>query len=426
MVWETAQTMTDDVVARLRSQVPEIEKLEKLVPAAYHEALKKVTLRRALRLYGDKPEVLAEELRLVRACIPKGEADFGTLLEGAFVETPLEFTYKPRLALCTLESKMSVKPLSKHAYGVHAVDSTELLQYFRHGGVFPHYRDGKWRIEVIPHQRCFTGSNKQGNPPEECSQAASIDEAFIYNDVEQTKRLLHRLSKDEAEILRMRYGLDGSKPMDFTEIGDHFVVSSTTASTRYRRALGKLYQLMTGHGVNEANKEKEGNPAIDGKCTSARAYQRDQRYADQHGFVGYLAANRIIRRMRDDHFGRHKPEQADELYRNCVKHFLEGDGQSHKKLKEYLTEKLGEEVGSRLFREAMQAKGVRIEFNRQILPYFEAAGDGGSLAFDHNALLPLDAVHSIHFNGGQRQAREFRKVLVQPAPPRSIFRMYLT
>jgi hypothetical protein len=329
MAWENAQIDLDEVLDRLKSQVPEIEKLEKQVPAVHHATLKETTLRRALRLYGDKPEVLAEELRLVRACIPKGETDFETLLEGAFVEVPEGFVYKPRMGVVHLESRMSANPLSRNAYGVHAVNLAELEQYFRHGGVFPHYRDGKWRIEVIPYPRCFVNMDKADKP-------VTID----------------------------------------------------------------------GHSSRES-------------------YQRDQRYVDQHGFTGYLASVGAIKHLRDDHFGRLKFEQADELYNACVKHFLENDGNSHRGLRDTLAEHLGEQVGSALFREAMKAKGVRIEFNDHMRRYFEASGsDSGSIVLDQNCVLPLDAVYSIKFSS-HRHAREFRKLLAQPTPPKSIFRMYL-
>ena len=403
----------------------EVRKLKERIPAPHHQTLERIMLERAQRLYGQAPLVFADELRRVCACILKEESDFETLLEGAFVEMPKGFIYKPRIADCILDSKMSARPLSKHSYGVHAVNMAELEQYFRHGGVFPHYRDGKWRIEVIPYPRCFVARNKREDPPEKHS-CESIDEAFMYQDVERTKRLLRSLRKDDADRLRMHYGLEGSKPMSFREIGDTFAMSKYLARYYHRRALKKLYRLMTGRCVNEPDKENVGNPDINGKDTSARAYQQDQRYADQHAFTGRLEAGGIIKRTRDDRFGRLNLDKADWLYRESVKHFLKGDGDSHRKLREILVGRFGEEAGGALFREAMKAKGVRIEFNQQIMSYFEASGScTGSIVLDQNCVLPLDAVYSIKFNGGPMQVREFRKLLAQPNPPKSIFRMYL-
>lgn len=332
MAWENAQIDVDGLVERLKKQIPEIERLEKLVPVAHHQALKKITLKRALKLYGDSPDLLAEELRLVRACIPKDEADFETLLEGAFVEIPAGFTYKPKLAECDLDSKMNQNPCSKNVYGVHAVNIATLEQYFRHGGIFPHYRGGKWRIEVTPQSRCF--------------------------------------------------GMNGAGP-------------SANASYRF-----------------------------------------NQRYADLHGFIGHLVAQRIIKHTRDDYFGRQSMAQADELYQQCVKHFLEGDGLSHQALRQLFVSRFGDEAGVRIFREAIGEKGVRIQFNERITHYFqrseklegayaEPSSAAGSIVLAHNQVLPFDAVYGIRFNGGRRQAREFRKLIAQPSPPRSIFRMYL-
>ncbi len=320
----------------------EVRRLRDRVPPHLHGKLERVLLQRASRLYGDNTAALAQELRLVRACIPKDEPDFETLLEGAFVEVPEGFTYEPRFAEGDLDSKMCSPSLSKYAYGVHAVNMAELEQYFRHGGVIPHYRDGKWRIEVTPYPRCYTTDRRV--------RIGNASKLYIYN----------------------------------------------------------------------------------------------KRYADQHGFTGYLVAKGVIKRTRDDHFGRQHLDQADELYKAGVKQFLENDCMRSSTLKKLLVSVMGAERGSALFREAIGIRGIRIEFSKCIERYFVrsetnmgayegqsvqsvdvGAAPGGSIVLDCNRVLPFDAVHSINFNGGREQARAFHKLLRESHPPKSIFRMYL-
>ena len=321
----------------------EVRRLKERIPANHHQTLERVTLKRAQRLYEQAPLVLADELRRVRACIQPDESDFETLLEGAFVEVPEGFTFKPKLAELELDSKLLKHAASKNAYGVHAVNADELLRYFMHGGIIPHFRDGKWRIEVTPYTRCY---------------------------------------------------------------------------------------------VNEEGVKTATKPAD-------KLYSYNERYADQHAFTGFLAANGIIRHIRDDHFGRQHLDKADKLYNECVKLFLENDSISRKALKELLVSSEGAEKGSKLFLSARGSRGVRIEFNEKIKNYFkpsktnmgayeenvkpvnEGAAVGGSIVLQYNHILPFDAVYSIHFNGGARQTREFRKLLAQPTTPTSIFRIYL-
>lgn len=324
----------------------EVRRLKDKIPREHHEKLENVTLQRALRLYGDRPDALATELGLVCACIQPDESDFETLLEGAFVAVPSGFSYDPESAKGILNSRLDKKPCAEPACGVHAVNPATLEQYFRHGGVIPHFRDGKWRIELTPY------------PPR-----------------------------------------------------------------------------------SNGEKQRTGS--------AARRYSLNEKYAQLHGFVGYLAAQRVIKRERDDYFGRQRLEQADELYRRCVEHykkyieeFPQEDLLSLRPLKDLLVSRLGVEEGAKIFVEASHSCGVRIVFNEEGMRYFEPSEKkegayaehlpfAGSLVLkdemrvNQNEVLPFSAVFSILFNDFKNQARKFRKRLAQSHHPKSIFRMYL-
>lgn len=59
------------------------------------------------------------------------------------------------------------------------------------------------------------------------------------------EKLLSRLSKREARILSMRYGIDDGYPKTWKEIGKRFHMSPEETCDQARKALTKLYFIVT-------------------------------------------------------------------------------------------------------------------------------------------------------------------------------------
>lgn len=65
------------------------------------------------------------------------------------------------------------------------------------------------------------------------------------SEVENVERCLHAISSRDAEILRMRYGLGGRRPMTLKEIGDRVNLSRERVRQIENEALRKLNYVMT-------------------------------------------------------------------------------------------------------------------------------------------------------------------------------------
>ncbi len=71
------------------------------------------------------------------------------------------------------------------------------------------------------------------------------DEQFFANwEVEHVQALLNLIGKRDADILRMRYGMDGKEPMTLQEIGDRINLSRERVRQIESEALKKLGGLM--------------------------------------------------------------------------------------------------------------------------------------------------------------------------------------
>ncbi|MGA2171973.1 MAG: sigma-70 family RNA polymerase sigma factor [Sedimentisphaerales bacterium] len=96
--------------------------------------------------------------------------------------------------------------------------------------------------------------NQQGDSDDEeqsldgsmCNSNAGKPEDGIVEDEERAKavRLLDKIDAREAEVLRLHYGLDGSKPMEFKEIGDKLNLTRERIRQIQHEALTKLYEFM--------------------------------------------------------------------------------------------------------------------------------------------------------------------------------------
>jgi RNA polymerase primary sigma factor len=71
------------------------------------------------------------------------------------------------------------------------------------------------------------------------------EEFFASWEVEQVQELLGSMQKREADVLRMRYGMDGRDPMTLQEIGDKINLSRERVRQIECEALKKLGALMT-------------------------------------------------------------------------------------------------------------------------------------------------------------------------------------
>ncbi len=74
---------------------------------------------------------------------------------------------------------------------------------------------------------------------------AKPEEELVW-DEEKAKaiRLLDEIAPREAEVLRLHYGLDGSQPMGFKEIGAKLELTRERIRQIQHEALTKLYELM--------------------------------------------------------------------------------------------------------------------------------------------------------------------------------------
>jgi RNA polymerase primary sigma factor len=79
--------------------------------------------------------------------------------------------------------------------------------------------------------------DKNAQQPSEAIQTSS--------EVENIERCLHAISSRDAEILRMRYGLGGGRPMTLKEIGDKVNLSRERVRQIENEALRKLNFVMT-------------------------------------------------------------------------------------------------------------------------------------------------------------------------------------
>ena len=75
-----------------------------------------------------------------------------------------------------------------------------------------------------------------------------LPEEAIFSEAEtqSIQKMLGRLEDREANILRMRFGLDGTEPMTLKEIGEHNSISLTRERVRQLEsdALRKLNEMM--------------------------------------------------------------------------------------------------------------------------------------------------------------------------------------
>jgi RNA polymerase primary sigma factor len=80
-----------------------------------------------------------------------------------------------------------------------------------------------------------------------CGDSADRPEDDLVDDEEEAKAvwMLDKIAPREAEILRLHYGLDGSKPMAFKEIGEKIGLTRERIRQIYHEALTKLYELMS-------------------------------------------------------------------------------------------------------------------------------------------------------------------------------------
>jgi RNA polymerase sigma factor (sigma-70 family) len=79
-----------------------------------------------------------------------------------------------------------------------------------------------------------------------CSDGSGKPEDGLVESEEEAKALcmLYKIAPREAEILRLHYGLDGSSPMAFREIGEKLNLTRERIRQLQHEALTKLYELM--------------------------------------------------------------------------------------------------------------------------------------------------------------------------------------
>jgi RNA polymerase primary sigma factor len=71
------------------------------------------------------------------------------------------------------------------------------------------------------------------------------DDFFSHWESDYVNRLLDRMSKRDAEVLRMRYGMGGKEPMTLQEIGDRIRLSRERVRQIEGEALRKLNLMLT-------------------------------------------------------------------------------------------------------------------------------------------------------------------------------------
>lgn len=73
----------------------------------------------------------------------------------------------------------------------------------------------------------------------ELSLEDSVVESAVRNDV---RKIVKRLPKKEANVLIMHFGLNGNKPMSFSEIGEAYGLTKAWANDVEKKAIGHLLQ----------------------------------------------------------------------------------------------------------------------------------------------------------------------------------------
>jgi len=68
---------------------------------------------------------------------------------------------------------------------------------------------------------------------------------FTADELETIKTLLDRIDNREAEVLRLRFGLDRDKPLTLKEIGKHIGLTRERVRQIEKEALDKLNQILT-------------------------------------------------------------------------------------------------------------------------------------------------------------------------------------
>jgi RNA polymerase primary sigma factor len=71
--------------------------------------------------------------------------------------------------------------------------------------------------------------------------------AALRDDVDALRRFLGSIERREADILRLRYGLDGQPPLTLKEIGRHIGLTRERVRQLELLALRKLHTLLEGH-----------------------------------------------------------------------------------------------------------------------------------------------------------------------------------
>jgi RNA polymerase primary sigma factor len=85
----------------------------------------------------------------------------------------------------------------------------------------------------------------------QCGKTRRPDDEYMQNwEVDHINRLLDSISKRDAEVLRMRYGIGGKEPMTLQEIGDKINLSRERVRQIEGEALRKLNYLLTKEGAN--------------------------------------------------------------------------------------------------------------------------------------------------------------------------------
>jgi RNA polymerase primary sigma factor len=80
----------------------------------------------------------------------------------------------------------------------------------------------------------------------EARRTPQPDAEFFQNwEVENIHSLLNSIAKRDADVLRMRYGMDGHEPMTLQEIGDRINLSRERVRQIESEALKRLNYLLT-------------------------------------------------------------------------------------------------------------------------------------------------------------------------------------
>jgi len=75
-----------------------------------------------------------------------------------------------------------------------------------------------------------------------------VEHMIDTHEKKRLKDLLHVINKREADILRMRYGLDKGEPMKLKDIGEKFKISKERVRQIEKAALNKLNYIFTKEG----------------------------------------------------------------------------------------------------------------------------------------------------------------------------------